>query len=996
MDNKIYYFEKSKKYYAEYDDYVYYGHLLGEIQSNFSMAQTIDGTKDSMSCQVYSSSGNCVEPWTIVWHKDNDTWWIVSHDKVERYAYENGFAYIHNLQLLGAIELLNARDLTDCAFNQNDYNLAQVITKLINLSNFDIGWELDQETDINPYRITLDHVKTFENYTLLTALRELLDEYNCCPKLDFYPFEYESGEYYIDFARIMIKSKTGFINGSAIDISVFDDVKETKTIDKNSFGSCVVSNADNVVSTHAKTYPSLGSVKLSSTEWEITTNNAILRLPTKVFKANWLKIINVGANCNVSVKISGGDDDNITLNTLNAVDPSMPETLIPQLEYIRDRIITLAEQRNVSQYWGQTFYDDFTSKIEEIADKIIKRNTTTIYEGNQLTVEKVGGNYKQKIIKGANVPYIAKIDISDGNYTYRDFILANKETRDMLEYQGQAVYWERGSDRIDGFKGMSSQPVPGLQAVISIENGLSTDLQSNNTSLYDYQSGDFYNYLTLTFNSGAINIPFKDAQFKINYIPMNDIKIKVDNESENRDIQLYNQNGKLTDSVALSKLLNSHAKEITSDNITRYKLYYDYSSIPQIGEKVINNGVEYVINNISYDFTQNDNGNYFIECEFTMSKAIAVKSMLVNPNTNVRDYGIPQNYNVKRKQVYRDYYELNYDFEDSANQETPYYSTSKTFAFSNYGNDENDFICQIGITYDHNINGYSYWCYQLETTTYLMNKSKYVVCDFKDNNIIGYSFMNMYSGFDITRLFDSNVSVNTPISYVDENGKFESIKLLFLTPAQLNQNILSYKGGMGYGGYYKPIYNVSCFIDSLLFAVSQNNHSIEIEEQEYDKDALEVPVFEYACQIANSDNVLIGDNILNEHNGMDYLYGFVVGNNLTESNVWDSNNVSFSGANEILSDGANIQCLQASGNDYQLLITHYNQVSKDIDSGETTYSQLRSWTVGKDYAFFRYAINHDTQEVIKELLFIAKKVPETQIRSATQTLVININHWKLK
>ena len=35
---------------------------------------------------------------------------------------------------------------------------------------------------------------------------------------------------------------------------------------------------------------------------------------------------------------------------------------------------------------------------------------------------------------------------------------------------------------------------------------------------------------------------------------------------------------------------------------------------------------------------------------------------------NGRDYGIPQNFNVKRKQLYRDYYELAYQTFDSANQ----------------------------------------------------------------------------------------------------------------------------------------------------------------------------------------------------------------------------------------------------------------------------------------------------------------------------------------
>ena len=983
MDNKIYYFEKSKRYNEEHDDYVYYGHLLGEIQSNFSMAQTIDGTKDSMSCQVFSSNGNCVEPWTIVWHKDNDTWWVVSHDKVERYAYENGFVYIHNLQLLGAIELLNARDLTDCAFNQNDYNLAQVITKLVNLSNFDIGWELDQETDINPYRITLDHVKTFENYTLLTALRELLDEYNSCPKLDFYPYEYESGEYLINFARIMIKSKTGFINGSAIDINVFDDVKETKTIDKNSFGSCVVSNADNVVSTHAKTYPSIGAVRLSSKEWDITRDNAILRLPTKVFKMNWLKVSN--GYCVV------GMNSNLTLPSIAQYEgkmrPFLETTIRTNWKLIRNTIANALE--NTSIEWAEEFEEQFNEELENIVKATQDYNTTTLYEGNQ--VNATTGD----IVKGVNVPYIAKIDISDGSYVYRDFIVASKETRDMLKYPNQAIYWERGSDILEGFKGMSSIQTPGTPAVIKIQNGMSTDAQTNNNIIFRSEktiNGQTY-YVEFYAGLGGLSneYRFSDAQFVVNYIPMSDIKIKVDNESNNRDIQLYNQNGKLTDSVALSKLLNSHAKEITSDNITRYKLYYDYASIPQIGETVISDGVEYVINNISYDFTQNDNGNYFIECEFTMSKAIAVKSMLVNPNTNVRDYGIPQNYNVKRKQVYRDYYELTYQVDPSANQDTPYFATDKVFKFVNSENNDNDFICQIGIGYENQINGSYKWYYQVETTTYILNKSKYVVCDFKDNNIIGYSFMNMYSGFDITKLFDTNISINTPISYVDGVGKFESVDLLFLAPEKLEENYLSYKGGMGYGNNNATIYNATCFIDVNLFNVSKSNYDIEIIEEEYYKDPLEVPVFEYSYQLGDSKEVRIGDNVLNEHSGYIYLYSYSVGSGLTPNNAYNDNNVSVLIRVYSVNNGVDMQYDNVEN---EIKIKLYSKQSYDRMDGLTTNTIQQTIQTDKDLAIFRYAYNLETGETIKELMFICKNVPMSAIDN--NTLILKVNHWKLK
>ena len=139
-------------------------------------------------------------------------------------------------------------------------------------------------------------------------------------------------------------------------------------------------------------------------------------------------------------------------------------------------------------------------------------------------------------------------------------------------------------------------------------------------------------------------------------------------------MQLYNQNGKLTDSVALSKLMLSYAKEIQSDSITKYGSYYSFDSVPKVGQVVGIDNIPYVINNVSLDMLPNESG-YFIMGEFTLSKQIALKSTMVNPNTNIRDYGIPQNYNVKRKQLYRDFYELNL-FNDSSN-DTPYLGLNK-------------------------------------------------------------------------------------------------------------------------------------------------------------------------------------------------------------------------------------------------------------------------------------------------------------------------------
>ena len=991
MKDNIYIF--SKELTGDYNDEAV-GHLLGECQTNFNMGLTIDEMKDSLKINVLSYTySNEIEPWTIVQHLNTNTWWIVKSDKVERYQNDIGFVYMHSLQLEGAIELLNARDLTDCAFNQGTYSIYDFVYRLIELSNFEFSIYQIQ-TDLNP-NILVKHIKTFENYTLLTALREFLNEYNYCAKLKFNAVgnpDDPDDTYYIEDCSFQFIPKTGqnyLVND--LDISFFGDEREVITVDKNSYGSTVISNADNVISSKSKTYPSVGAIRLSSTEWNITPDNAILRLPSPAFKVNWIAVMPAKTDMYFHVKIENSNISSFVASRFNTMATpsilgSIKNALIDIGQYISNQLADAG-----LDYDKEEFDDRFGNNIDEFAEMIKNGYTTRFFQDN--VVNATTGD----IVKGANVPYLARVDISDGSQDYRNFTLADSETRNMLKYYNQALYWDRGKNTIQGFKGISSLPIQGQPAKIAIENGMSTDLQDNSTVILTYSSADGKFEFAMQFNSSARVYNFKDSQWIVNYIPMSDIKIKIDNQNERRDIQLYNQNGKLTDSIALSKLLYSYANEISSANITRYKCFYAWADIPKVGQIVLRNNIEYVINHITYEFHQNDDSSYFIECEFTMSKKTAVKSLLLSPNTNVRDYGIPQKFNIKRKQVYRDYYEIDYVYYDNANVDEPYFRTTTVFAFTSSPNDQQDtFVCQMKLGYENAINGNLYYYYQLETTTYYLSKTKYIVCDFQDNNIIGYGFMNMYGGFSITRLYDPTVSVNTPISYVDENGNLKSVELLFLTPEKLEQNIQTYKDDTGYGSDATPIYNASVLIDETLYNFSRDNYDIKINESSYKKDALEVPVFEYAIQVENSENVFAGSSLLTEHDGCIYLYGFVVGDNLTENNVYDNDNITDNGFWLSLSNGAQIST-ETTPLGKMMLVRIYSATRYFFADDKTEYGIEQTFTLNKDYAFFRYAFDPLTRKTVsKDLLFIAKKVPQANITNDLKTLTLCINYYKLK
>ena len=973
--------------------------LLGEIQSDFNMSLTIDGTKDSLSVLVYSYQDYEIEPYTVCFHDKTGTYWIVSHDKIERYQNEQGFIYVHNLELLGAIELLNARDLTDCGFNNKTYTVRQFIERLFKLSNCEYDLIFDFYTNQNFLSKKVDFIKTFENYTLLSALREFLDAYNMCPKLSFTTsYEPSTNTIYLDDVVLKIISKTGDSSLSSHDISDFDGAKELKTMDKNSFGTCVVSNAENVISNKEKIYPSVGVARLSSTTKDITADKAVLRLPSKVFKGNWIQMT-FAIFVNVDITTLDSRSYRFFPYDIKSLDKIIDLTY----EYImQDTLLHPADP-----VLANAFLEDIESKKQGVYELLTKSGSVTLYEGNKIVPTFSGNTSTITIKKGDNVPYLPYMSVAVG-VARQPIIFTDKDTRQLLERPMQGIAWERGSDIISGFDVFGVNVAPGYNISQS-----DTDLQRTQTVMYEYTHPTSGKVVRFTVGTELL-IDFKYVGCRVSYIPMSDIKVKVDNQRTKNDVQLYNQNGKITDNFALSKLLNSYSKEISSDNIVKTMQYTNYNDIPKIGSIVKTPKGNYVINNISMTFYQCESKNvgafnYFIDCEFNMSKWVSTKSLMVNPNTNIRDYGIPQNFNVKRKQLYRDYYEINYNLNDD-NEGVYYLDPQNIFSFSHYSNKLADFTALIKMTYkepvggdeDTGVDSSTTWYYQLESVNYYLHKMVYVMLDFKDNNIIGYGSQNVFSGFDLSRVFTGGLidTLNTPISYVDNDGEAKGIEIKMLTKEQLLDVYDEYQNSSAYSDSYAVcLYNFSCFIPQYVY--DNANATFEINEPNYYKDALEVPVFEYACQIDDSDDVLVGDNVLTQYEGnIVYFYGFVVGDNLTQDTVNDSNSI-IATTHPIgwsQGNGTTIEYESLTSAVKLLKIKLYNWQRWDIDTigftngPGTDISQLE----GKDIAIFRKAFDLTNGKVIADdLLFIAKKIPSTNVSQDGLTLTLKLNHYKL-
>lgn len=841
---------------------------FGEIQSSFNMNFVLDGTKDSALFQIVSYYDYELQPYTILSHSTTNTWWVVSQDKVERHQNDVGFYYVHNVQVLGAIELLNARDLTDCGFRSNKYTMDQFVKRLFKMSNFEysvqVNWGYADSTTVVKY------LKTFENYTLLSALREFLNGYNLYATMTF-STQIVGHTRRVYRANIYIKNKCGDSSLSDWEINDFEDINETKTIGKDSHGSIVVSNAENVVSSKKITYPTVGVAKLQSDSYTITADNCFIRLPTPVYKATKLRLVasKVGFEVVVSgsvipivdyfdVKSHAYDDYNV-----NRAFEEMVRRITPNNAELGKAIKESEEEikQNLKKATSFDFYDGF--KYDPVNDEYKKplnapADMKTIFVRNMNPVAQP---------TGYNIIFTDK--------TIRDGIKPSTYTSTPLGF-----YWERGSNKIGGFEyfGLDATFSKDIQYNFSV---LGTNVLKQitiNGTVYDVLAIDTYTYVAGGFdfsvNNGAINCI-------VEYIPMTDLKIKVYNQLEQKDIQLYNQTGKLNDGIALSKLMNSYSKEITSDNITRNITLYSYDNVPLVGTIVYgNNNEKYVISNVSIDFFQNEqtdeNVSYFLQVGVTMSKEVAVKSLMVNAESNIRDYGIPQKNNVRRVQLFQDVYELDYT------EDTYYERFAPLSRFTNFEakpTKEESFITFIECftTYPTYTSGNQEPTgttdrefFQLNATKITLEKQVIIKTDFRDNNIIGYDSQNIASAWTPQNFFlQQRRNINTPVSYVDENGEVSDIYLIILNSEQASKIYYDYAESVGEEDKTSYFYD-SVFIPQQVWNMANSLSNEEVIRRDFDdyfKDALEVPVFEYCCQVKDSDNVLIGYDFfdLQEH-----------------------------------------------------------------------------------------------------------------------------------
>jgi len=305
-----------------------------------------------------------------------------------------------------------------------------------------------------------------------------------------------------------------------------------------------------------------------------------------------------------------------------------------------------------------------------------------------------------------------------------------------------------------------------------------------------------------------------------------------------------------------------------------------------------------------------------------MTKKIACKSTMISANTNIRDYDCPQNNNVVRKQTYRDYIEFS-EVVGSQVIETPYLDIGSNFVFttSQKGNVDNH-ICVFSV----DMNTYGTFYYKLGFVKYNLKKQYIEVCDFLDNNIIGYEANKRHFLLTPQTLLTHKSSmVNTPISYVDDFGECNSLELRFLDKTQL-YNAYYYNTNEDYST--SSIYNHVSVPQVIWEYINADNsrYDIAIDEPNYKKDGLEVPFFEYVCQVGDNENIVVGEDLLKGEevtSGYSFVYGYAITDEakITQENyeLFTPSNLSASNATISYDSETHKITITLSGNSTNLL-----------------------------------------------------------------------------
>ena len=283
----IYYFEFNERYKK------YIKKELGNEEIENNKCFTIDGSGDSFKVNVYCNVELALKPNTIVLSKDeelNEYWWVVQEDKST--LIDNNF-YLHELQLIGAIEWFKFKFCYTGTFYYHRYSYYEVMQKLLyslwhtdyfsfNLENF--------KSEFGEEKINSKF--TFKGYTVRNAINEIEKALNVDFKLKFSLAHYDSSTViydYIDYAYFEFIHKNPK-NVTLHNINELNEKYQISQFPNKSYASRVIGRVSSVTTSIPMQFPKSGYTRYNAeNSSKVTKENACIILPFNIDKIDYIE-----------------------------------------------------------------------------------------------------------------------------------------------------------------------------------------------------------------------------------------------------------------------------------------------------------------------------------------------------------------------------------------------------------------------------------------------------------------------------------------------------------------------------------------------------------------------------------------------------------------------------------------------------------------------------------------------------------------------------------
>ena len=720
----IYYFEFNEKYQK------YMRKELGNEEIENNKCFTIDGSGDSFKVNVYCNVELALKPNTIVLSKDEELtnyWWVVQEDKST--LIDNNL-YLHELQLVGAIEWFKFKFCYTGTFYYHRYSYFEVMQKLLYSLWKPKFFDFNLDNFTSEFGSGKNNQKfTFKGYTIRSALSEIEKALNVDFKLKFVT------------SKLSIEETLSGTTGS----QSFDPTPDgTGAYYPGNISTTISANYSKVVIKSVT--PSSASATISSYD----SLTGAISISLKSSRPN--ESVQVTLNCTPGENVSDDKDDiyissayfdfihkNPTTNishNMNLLDEKYQISQFPNKSYA-SRVV--GRVTNVTSSTYMTYPTNGYMNLEsENSIEVDTKNACLILPFNidrmNWIVFRSPDNgihhYNELHDSGdTNNIYLALRDYSGTTYK---FMLKEKFYYDNMSEDNEnkkelTLWYEKGKNVIHNFK-----------KFLDLGNLYYDVLGDDGKPIYQVPKG------------------ISSKMFRVYYYPLIDEMLITNNNDVTNDDVIYNQTCQNTDSVLAKEFINGYSESISIGTLTRCKYHNKESECFKCGDVFVKGDERYVVSSVSIDKYKD-----IVYAEYKLSKDYVAKTELISADGSIESYAIPQNNIVKRIQEYKTLIR----FSDVLVENISSYFHNM-FAISFLWTDRNDYAINAKCASSDGVNYYV----GLQAANIETPKSTTSVFDFYDNNYCGFRVLEVVKPLE-------TYYAQYPYNYVDSNGEIKSFEL---------------------------------------------------------------------------------------------------------------------------------------------------------------------------------------------------------------------------